>query len=215
LVKHQKEHLRMDSRGYIETYIRRKYDHSTNLQNQIWITLDLSVQILKYLDWSKSVYGSWLNSTTINQISLTTQILFSKVSRDFFRTQRQRRQGTREERSSETVYWRVLGHRDALENGFKVIRTRARPISARVASMGDLLCLFTGAPPSGRGLTGNDTEILTSVHHRWCTYRLRGTQPPESRRSEEPMRSRNSLPREEACKRARWFVWGVVWDWDS
>ena len=29
-------------------------------------------------------------------------------------------------------------------NGFKVIRTRARPISARVASMGDLLCLFTG-----------------------------------------------------------------------
>ena len=44
-------------------------------------------------------------------------------------------------------------------NGFKVIRTRARPISARVASMGDLLCLFTGAPPSGRGLTGNDTEI--------------------------------------------------------
>jgi len=25
--------------------------------------------------------------------------------------------------------------------------------------MGDLLCLFTGAPPSGRGLTGNDTEI--------------------------------------------------------
>jgi len=25
--------------------------------------------------------------------------------------------------------------------------------------MGDLLCLFTGALPSGRGLTGNDTEI--------------------------------------------------------
>jgi len=39
------------------------------------------------------------------------------------------------------------------------------------------------------------------VHHRWCTCRLRGTQPPESRRSEEPTRS---LPREEACKRARW-----------
>ena len=50
------------------------------------------------------------------------------------------------------------GHRDALER-FKVIRTRARPISTRVASMGDLLCLFTGAPPSGRGLTGNDTKI--------------------------------------------------------
>ena len=32
------------------TYIRRKYDHSTNLQNQIWITLDLSAQIMKYLD---------------------------------------------------------------------------------------------------------------------------------------------------------------------
>jgi len=40
-------------------------------------------------------------------------------------------------------------------NGFKVIRTRARPISARVASMGDLLCLFTGEAPSRRGLTVN------------------------------------------------------------
>ena len=27
-------------------------------------------------------------------------------------------------------------------NGFKVIKTRARPISARLTSMGDLLCLF-------------------------------------------------------------------------
>ena len=43
--------------------------------------------------------------------------------------------------------------------GFKVIRTRAGPISVRVASMGYLLCLFTGAAPSGRGLTGNNTEI--------------------------------------------------------
>ena len=34
---------------------------------------------------------------------------------------------------------------------------------------------------------------------------MRGTQPPESRRSEEPMRS---LPREEACKRARWCCVG-------
>jgi len=34
-----------------------------------------------------------------------------------------------------------------------------------------------------------------------CTCRLRGTQPPESRRSEEPM---PSLPLEEACKRVRW-----------
>jgi len=35
----------------------------------------------------------------------------------------------------------------------------------------------------------------------WCTCRLRGIQSPASKRSEEPMRS---LPREEACKRARW-----------
>jgi len=46
-------------------------------------------------------------------------------------------------------------------NGIKVIRTRARPISARVTSMGDLLCLFTGSPPSGRGLTENYTEIVS------------------------------------------------------
>jgi len=46
-------------------------------------------------------------------------------------------------------------------NGFKVIRTRPRPISAHVASMGNLLCLFTGAPPSGPGLTGNDKEIVS------------------------------------------------------
>ena len=32
--EHQKEHVRMDSRGYKGTYIRRKYDHSTNLENQ-------------------------------------------------------------------------------------------------------------------------------------------------------------------------------------
>jgi len=44
-------------------------------------------------------------------------------------------------------------------NGFKVIRTRARPISARVASIGDLLGLFTGEALSGWGLTGNDAEI--------------------------------------------------------
>ena len=51
--EHQKEHVRMDSRGYKGTYIRRKYDHSTNLENQIRITLDLSVQIMKYLYLSK------------------------------------------------------------------------------------------------------------------------------------------------------------------
>jgi len=51
--EHQKEHVRMDSRGYKGTYIRRKHDHSTNLENQIRITLDLSVQIMKYLYLSK------------------------------------------------------------------------------------------------------------------------------------------------------------------
>jgi len=51
--EHQKEHVRMDSRGYKGTYIRRKYDHSTNLENQIRITLVLSVQIMKYLYLSK------------------------------------------------------------------------------------------------------------------------------------------------------------------
>ena len=35
LVEHQKEHVRMDSRGYKGPFIRRKYDHITNLENQI------------------------------------------------------------------------------------------------------------------------------------------------------------------------------------
>jgi len=35
LVKRQKEHVRIDSRGYKGKYIRRNHDHSTNLQNQI------------------------------------------------------------------------------------------------------------------------------------------------------------------------------------
>ena len=39
------------------------------------------------------------------------------------------------------------------------------------------------------------------MHHWWCTFRLCGTQPPESRRSEDPMLS---LPWEGACKGARW-----------
>ena len=52
LVEHQKEHVRMDSRGYIGTYIRR---NMTTVQTyRIKFTLDLSVQIIKYLDWSKS-----------------------------------------------------------------------------------------------------------------------------------------------------------------
>jgi len=42
---------------------------------------------------------------------------------------------------------------------------------------------------------------LSSCVHWWCTFRLRGTQPPESRRSEDPIQS---LPWEETCKRVRW-----------
>jgi len=52
---------------------------------------------------------------------------------------------------------------------------------------------------AGRHCDPRDARL--PVHHRWCTCRLRGTQPTESRRSKEPMRS---LPQEEACKRARW-----------
>ena len=51
------------------------------------------------------------------------------------------------------------------------------------------------------GLSQGCAPRCPPVHHRLCTCRLRGTQPPESRRSEEPMWS---LPLEEACKRVRW-----------
>jgi len=44
-------------------------------------------------------------------------------------------------------------------NGIKVIRTKVRPISAGVSSMGDILGLFAGVAPSERRLTGNDTKI--------------------------------------------------------
>jgi len=54
-------------------------------------------------------YPGWLNNTTKNPISLITQIPFSKVLWEFVRIKRQRRQGTREERSGEAAYWRVLG----------------------------------------------------------------------------------------------------------
>jgi len=73
---------------------------------------------------------------------------------------RQRRQGTREEGSSEAAYWRVLGT-------LRRARTESRSSrpefvrSARVWHLWATGCVyFTGAPPSGRCLTGNDTEII-------------------------------------------------------
>jgi len=94
-------------------------------------------------------------------MSLTTQIAFSKVFWKFVRmkkTSQTRDAGGEELRSSILTSFMENGTRS---NGFKVMRTRTRPISARVASMGDLLCLFTGAPPSGRGLTGNERQIVS------------------------------------------------------
>ena len=94
-------------------------------------------------------------------MSLTTQIAFSKVFWKFVRmkkTSKTRDAGGAELRSSILTSFMDTATRS---NGFKVMRTRARPISARVASMGDLLCLFTGAPLSGRGLTGNERQIVS------------------------------------------------------
>jgi len=62
---------------------------------------------------------------------------------------RQRRQGTRKERSSEAAYLTSFRDTATRSKGFKVIKTRDSLISACVACMDDLLCLFTGAPPSG------------------------------------------------------------------
>jgi len=90
--------------------------------------------------------------------------ILKKVSWEFVRMKRQRRQGTREERSSEVAYWRVLGtpqraRTDSRSSRPEVVR------SARVWHLWATYCVyFTGAPPSGRGLTGNDTE--SSVHMR-------------------------------------------------
>ena len=69
---------------------------------------------------------------------------------NLFAWKRHRRQGTREAR--EELWSSILtSFRDTAtrSNGFKVIRTGDRPISARVTSMEDLSCLFTGVAPSG------------------------------------------------------------------
>jgi len=99
----------------------------------------------------------WLNTTNKNWISLTTQIPFS----DFVDIKRQRRQVTREERSSEVVYWRVLGTPRRARTDSRLSRPRL-VWSARVWHVWATGCVyFTGAPPSGRGLTGNNTEIVS------------------------------------------------------
>ena len=131
-------------------------------------------------------YPGWLNSTNKNQISLTIQIpfwvsfdfnvayssrwgysliktlklkKFSKVFWEFVRmkkTSKTRDAGGEEQWRSILTSFRDTATRS---NGFKVIRTRTRSISARVASIKDWLCLFTGAAPSGLGSTGNNTEV--------------------------------------------------------
>jgi len=162
LAEHHKEHVRMDSRGYKGTYIRRKYDHSTNLQNQIWITLDMSVQTIKYLDWSTS--NIQVDYILLTRIKFLLQLKFHS-QRSFENLFAWKRQSKTRDAGGEELWSSILtSFRDTAtrSNGFKVIRTRARPISARVASMGDLLCPFTGAPPSGRE--------LTETTQRLCPY---------------------------------------------
>ena len=46
----------VERRGYKGTYIKRKYDYSTNLQNQKRITLEMSVQIINIWIDRKVIY---------------------------------------------------------------------------------------------------------------------------------------------------------------
>ena len=82
---------------------------------------------------------------------------------------RQRRQGTREERSCETVYWRVSGTPRRARTDSRSWRPELVR-SARVWHLWATCCVyFTGTPPSGRGLTGNDTEMVNRGH-RDCVH---------------------------------------------
>jgi len=87
---------------------------------------------------------------------------------------RQRRQGTREERSSEGAYWRVLGTPRSARTDSRSSRPEFVR-SARVWHLWTTCCVyFTGAPPSGRGLIGNDTEISVSYGSIWDLSILMG-----------------------------------------
>jgi len=70
--------------------------------------------------------------------------------------------------------WRTIltSFRDTAtrSNGFKVIRTRARPISARVVSMEDLLCLFTGQRRRGWG--PQETTQKLGPYEFWVFYEI-------------------------------------------
>jgi len=92
-----------------------------------------------------------------NQISLTTQIPFSKVYWEFLeivRMKRQRRRNKREARSSEAAYWRVvrtrwLARTDPRSSLLELVWSDQRACDIygwRVT------CLFTGSPPSGGGV---------------------------------------------------------------
>jgi len=130
-------------------------------QKEIWPQYKLvesNVNHSRYVSTNYEIFGliekqypGWLNFTNKNRISLTTQIPFSNVSWEFGRmkkTSKMRDAGGVEQWNNILTRFRDTATRS---NGFKVIRTRACPISARVASIGDLLGLFTGAAPSGRG----------------------------------------------------------------
>jgi len=108
---------------------------------------------------NRKVISRLTKSTNKNQISLTTQIPFSKVLWECVRMKETLK--TRDAGGEEQWGIILTSFRDTAtrSNGFKVIRTTVCPIGARVVSIGDLLGLFTGTAPSGRGLIGNNTEI--------------------------------------------------------
>ena len=90
----------------------------------------------------KNKHPSWLNITIHNQITITFQIPFSKVSCAYVRIRRQKRANTRRQvergrRSSGTACWHVVGTRwrvrtDSRSSGAKLVRT-ARIWRLRVA----------------------------------------------------------------------------------
>jgi len=119
----------------------------------------MSVQIIEYLDWSKSIIQvDWILPKRIKFL-LQLKFYSQRSFENLFAWKRHRTQGTREERSCEAAYWRVLrtprrARTESRSSGPEVVR------SARVPSMGDLLCLFTGRPPSGRGGWQETTQRL-------------------------------------------------------
>jgi len=120
----------------------------------------------KILGIIKNKHPSWLNITIHNQISITSQIPFSKVSCAYVRIRHQksankRRQVERSRRSSGAACWHVVGTRWRARMLLDHQEQRSSEEHASGVYGWRITCLFTGAAAQrGYNTTGCNTELL-------------------------------------------------------